>query len=127
MGPVGEKGDKGWTGFPGDPGPQGDRVNNPFFFLFCFQSGFQMTVEKTSTKVITPTNHNRSKQRDEPIRILSKRPFAATRLSSNVLQSISQAESSDLLPFPLIIFGEDEDDKSLKSSVKAIKSSLINQ
>ena len=50
-----------------------------------------------------------------------------TRLSSIVLQSINQAESSDLLPFPLIIFEKDKEDKSLKSSVKAMKSSLINQ
>ena len=30
---------------------------------------FQTTVRKTSTKVITPTNQNRGKQRDEPIGI----------------------------------------------------------
>ena len=30
-----------------------------------------MTVEKTKTKAITPTNHDRGKQRDEPITIPS--------------------------------------------------------
>ena len=71
MGPVGEKGDKGWTGTPGGTGPQGDQVSNPLFCLLCFYSGFQMTVAKTNSKVSTPTNHNRSKERDEPIRIRS--------------------------------------------------------
>ena len=36
-----------------------------------YYSGFQMTVEKTKTKGITPTNHNKSRQRDEPITVLS--------------------------------------------------------
>ena len=35
------------------------------------QSGFQMSVEKTKTKAITPTNHDRGKQRDGPITIPS--------------------------------------------------------
>ena len=30
-----------------------------------------MTVEKTKTKAITPSNHDRGKQRDEPITIPS--------------------------------------------------------
>ena len=30
-----------------------------------------MTVEKANTNVITPTNYNRSKQHDEPIKITS--------------------------------------------------------
>ena len=32
---------------------------------------FSNDCRKTKTKAITPTNHNRSKQRDEPIRISS--------------------------------------------------------
>ena len=38
-----------------------------------------MTVQKTKTKVINPTNHNSSKQRDEPIRIPA--------ITSNLLKS----------------------------------------
>ena len=31
-----------------------------------------MTCRKSNIKVVTPTNHNRRKQRDDPIRIPSK-------------------------------------------------------
>ena len=37
-----------------------------------FLERFSNYGRETITKVITPTNHNRSKQRDEPIRILNK-------------------------------------------------------
>ena len=40
---------------------------------YCSQSGFQMTMSKYQyqSDMTTPTNHNKSKQRDEPIRIPS--------------------------------------------------------
>ena len=40
--------------------------------LFVVNSGFQMTVSKTNTKLIASTNHKMSKQRDQPIRIPGK-------------------------------------------------------
>ena len=38
---------------------------------------FSNDCRKTKTKAITPTNHNRNKQRDEPITIPSKKPSAS--------------------------------------------------
>ena len=40
-------------------------------------SGFQMTVDKTKTKAITPTNHNRNEQHYEPITVPSNYPQLA--------------------------------------------------
>ena len=42
-----------------------------FAFLMKLIEMFSNNFQKTNTKVITPTNHNRSKQHDEPIRIPS--------------------------------------------------------
>jgi len=39
-------------------------------FAFCIER-FSNDRRKTKTKAITPTNHNRSRQRDEPIAIPS--------------------------------------------------------
>ena len=51
----------------------------PLNFVVCFRARFNFQeigrvsnyCRKTKTKAITPTNHNRSKQRDEPITIPS--------------------------------------------------------
>ena len=42
-----------------------------FVALLIFIERFSNDCRKTKTKTITPTNHNRSKQRDEPITIPS--------------------------------------------------------
>ena len=39
-----------------------------------------MTVEKPVPKVISPTNHNRSKQRDKPIRIRTNNYYTCNLL-----------------------------------------------
>ena len=40
------------------------------FYITCIER-FSNDCQKTKTKVSTPTNHNRSRQRDEPITILA--------------------------------------------------------
>ena len=45
--------------------------------------GFSNDCRKTKTKAITPTNHNRSRQRDEPITIPSKSPVTRLKRGKN--------------------------------------------
>ena len=46
------------------------------FFLLHWSGCISKVCRKTNTKVIAPTNHNGSKQRDEPIRIGKAGKFA---------------------------------------------------
>ena len=51
--------------------PSAGRVNVSFGIVSWWLERFSNDCRKTKTKAITPTNHNRSRQRDEPITILA--------------------------------------------------------
>ena len=62
-------------------------------------SGVQMTVEKTNTKVIIPTNHNRRKQLDEPMKIPSNYG------TYNLLKAREKSHAQGGLVFVLLFIG----------------------
>ena len=51
--------------------PSSEDYKGPFSFVGWLLERFSNDCRKTKTKAITPSNHNRSRQRDEPITIPS--------------------------------------------------------